>query len=712
MSRPLRIAVAGNPNVGKTSLFNLLTGSRYKVGNYPGITVETREGTIRATKGWQPRADTPAPTLVDLPGTYSLTPISEDEAIAFRTLTGTIDQAAPDAVLLVLDASNLARNLYLALQVFELGLPCVVALNMVDLAADAGVGIEAKQLEAALGLPVVATVARGGVGLDALLHQLDRLGQGGLPKPAPRLVEPASSHTALRACLAKLEAGGVSPARARWLLAAVAADNLELCGASVDERERAASLDPRDLEQAIRSLVELRYAEVDRLLAQLPSSGQQPGQAGQAGQALAPAMARSAKIDAVLTHRVLGPLSFLLVMALVFQSIFSWADPFMGVIEAGIGALSELVVGALGPGMFTDLLTEGVLAGVGNVVVFVPQIALLFLFIGLLEDSGYMARAAFIVDRLMARVGLNGKAFVPLLSGYACAIPAIMSTRTIASFKDRVVTILMIPFMSCSARLPIYTLVIGSLFVADAPVFGPFTQGGLILLSMYLLSTVSALGIGAIYKRTLLPGPTPPLVLELPPYRLPRIRDTLHQVWDRTADFLRDAGTIILAVTIVLWGLLSFPQVDEAELGPGETAIERSVAGRVGKAMEPALEPIGQDWRIGIGLIGSFAAREVLVSTLGLVYGIENADEDDAPLREVIRDAKDEAGKPRYTRLSGIALLVFFVYACQCMSTLAVVRRETRSWKWPAFMLVSMTAIAYLAALLVFQVGRLLGLGL
>jgi ferrous iron transport protein B len=381
----------------------------------------------------------------------------------------------------------------------------------------------------------------------------------------------------------------------------------------------------------------------------------------------------------------------------------------MSLIEAGVTALAGAVAAALGPGTFTDLLTEGVIAGVGNVVVFVPQIAMLFLFIGVLEDSGYMARAAFIVDRVMARVGLNGRAFVPLLSGYACAIPAIMSTRTISSFKDRLATIMMIPFMSCSARLPIYTLVIGALFVADQRVFGPFTQGGLILLGMYLLSTISALGVGAIYKRTLLKSPTPPLVLELPPYRLPRVRDTLRVVWDRTGDFLRDAGTIILAVTIVLWGLLTYPKVDEADLRPGETAIERSIAGTVGKTLEPALEPIGQDWRIGIGLIGSFAAREVLVSTLGLVYGIENADEDDAPLREVIRTAEDEQGKPRYTPLSGLALMVFFVYACQCMSTLAVVRRETRSWKWPAIMLGSMTVIAYLAALLVFQLGRALG---
>ncbi|MFO7562773.1 MAG: ferrous iron transport protein B [Enhygromyxa sp.] len=748
MSEALRIAVAGNPNVGKTSLFNLLTGSRYKVGNYPGITVETREGRLRGA------SSSPAPILIDLPGTYSLTPTAEDEAAAFRSLTGA-ELRPPDAVLLVLDASNLARNLYLALQVFELGLPCVIALNMIDLAREAGIEIDPERLEATLGIPVVPTVARTGEGVEAVAKVLDGLGgrgairhaaslglsaEGGVaeacstPSTAalrllpldenpsarrrvglhhgplgrtrslePRLLEPAAEQADLREILAALEGAGCGPARARWLLAARAAESVELCDPSEGEQQALERLPAEAVDRAIRELVELRYAEVDRLLAQLEIV-ERPSEASSA-----PAMAASARIDAVLTHRVLGPAVFLLVMALIFQSIFSWAEPLMGLIESGIGSLSEAVAAALGPGTFTDLLTEGVIAGVGNVVVFVPQIALLFLFIGLLEDSGYMARAAFIVDRVMAKVGLNGKAFVPLLSGYACAIPAIMSTRTISSFKDRVVTILMIPFMSCSARLPVYTLIIGALFVANERVLGPFTQGGLILLGMYLLSTVSALVLGAIYKRTLLKGPVPPLVLELPPYRLPRVRDTLRQVWDRTADFLRDAGTIILAVTIVLWGLLTYPKVDEADLQPGETAIERSIAGSAGKALEPALEPIGQDWRIGIGLIGSFAAREVLVSTLGLVYGIEGADEDDTPLREAITTAKRVDGSPRYTPLSGLALMVFFVYACQCMSTLAVVRRETRSWKWPAFMLVSMTVIAYLAALLVFQVGRLLG---
>nr|WP_255216200.1 ferrous iron transport protein B [Pseudenhygromyxa sp. WMMC2535] len=689
----MRVAVAGNPNVGKTSLFNLLTGSRYKVGNYPGITVETRDGALRMGSGR-------AITLTDLPGTYSLTPMAEDEALAFRALTGA-EGPQPDAVLLVLDASNLARNLYLALQIRELGLPLVVALNMIDLARDAKLPVDVDALSAALGgAPVVPTVGRSGEGVEVLAALLGKLEPG---EVAPHLIDAGDEQPALAACLetlAELPELAQQPARARWLLAAAAADNVELTDASEAERRVLAELD-QGAPKAVLELVAMRYAEVDRLLA-----GMGPAPEGQHLEA--PAMARSERIDKLLTHRVFGPLVFLLVMALVFQSIFSWADPFVGLIEGGVGSLGELVAGLLGPGLFTDLLTEGVIAGVGNVVVFVPQIALLFLFIGLLEDSGYMARAAFIVDRLMSRVGLNGKAFVPLLSGYACAIPAIMSTRTISSFKDRLVTILMIPFMSCSARLPVYALVIGALFTANRRVFGPFTEGGLILLGMYLLSTVSALGLGALYKRTLLASPTPPLVLELPPYRIPRLWDTLRHVWDRTMDFLRDAGTIILAVTIVLWGLLSFPQVDPSELEPGETAIERSYAGRVGKAIEPAIEPIGQDWRIGVGLIGSFAAREVLVSTLGLVYGIEGADEDDAPLREVIRDAKDPVtGKPRYSKLSGLALMVFFVYACQCMSTLAVVRRETRGWRWPLFMLVSMTVIAYVAALLVYQVGQL-----
>lgn len=683
----LRVALAGNPNVGKTSLFNELTGSRHKIGNYAGVTVETREGAVAAK--WSPSRPI---VMVDLPGTYSLTPASEDEAVAYRCLQGEVG-AAPDLVVMVVDAANLARNLYLVMQLCEVGRPLVLALNMMDVAAEAGVPVDPVALERALGVPVVPTVARTGEGVAQLVATI------------------ASTQSDVTMLRGRLLAGavpaavaGLGPARARWLLAAGAGGTLELTGATAAERAALAEVDVEAMQAAAKGLVIGRYAEVDAVLAAI---GHKHGDR-------APAMDRSARIDRVLTHRFWGPLIFLVVMALLFQSIFTWAEPLMGLIEGVIGWLAGAVKSAMGPGVFRDLLTEGVIAGVGNVLVFVPQIALLFLFIGLLEDSGYMARAAFLIDRLMARIGLHGKAFVPLLSGYACAIPAILGTRTISNFKDRLVTIMMIPFMSCSARLPVYVLLISAMFATDERI-GPFTVGSVVLLAMYALSTVSALAVGAIYKRTLLKSSTPPLVLELPPYRLPRLRNTLLHVYDRTLDFVRDAGTIILAMTVVLWALLSFPRPPEPParaVDPIEvrSPIEYSVGGRVGKAMEPVLAPMGQDFRMGIAILGSFSAREVFVSTLGLVYGIEADDEDNVPLREALRAGKQPDGRPRYSRLSAIALMVFFVYACQCMSTLAVVRRETRSWRWPLLMFTSMTALAYVMAVLVFQVGRLLGL--
>ncbi|MEX1361647.1 MAG: ferrous iron transport protein B [Nannocystaceae bacterium] len=686
----LRIAVAGNPNVGKTSLFNVLTGSRHRVGNYSGVTVECLEGELsRRLQG-----DGAPLRLIDLPGIYSLSPTSEDEVAAYEVLTG---ELAPDAVLLVVDASNLARNLYLALQLLELGLPVVVALNMVDVAREAGLAVDASQLSAELGVPVVPTVARAGEGADQVVAALREAVASAGPT-APVLVPPGPDDDALREVLGGL--GSLSPVAARTTLLA------HLAGARAsgtagqwlqqqpDARTRAAA------EQLVRA----RYRRVDEILEHL-------GVLEQTSRG-APAMAPSERIDRVLTHRVFGLLIFVAVMAFVFVAIFSWADPVMGLIEDAFGWLSELISDTLGPGLLTELLTDGLIAGVGNVVIFVPQIGLLFLFIGLLEDSGYLARAAFLLDRLMSKLGLHGRAFIPLLSGYACAIPAIMGTRTISTLRDRIVTILMIPYMSCSARLPIYTLVIGALFVTQEPVFGRSIDQGLVLLSMYLLSTVSALAMGFVYKRTILVSPTPPLVLELPPYRLPRVRDTLLMVVDRVADFLRGAGTIILACTVVLWALLSFPAERTGAGQEGPTQVSESYGGRMAQGLEPALTPIGQDWRVGVGIIGSFAAREVLVSTLGLVYGMEADDEDPAELRQALREQKNpKTGKPQHTPLSGLALMVFFVYACQCMSTLAVVKRETGGWKWPAFMFVSMTGLAYVAALVVFQGGQLLGFG-
>lgn len=686
--RPLRVALAGNPNVGKTTLFNALTGARHKVGNYAGVTVETREGRVTAHYR-QPRPV----AILDLPGTYSLTPIAEDEAVAFRCLVGAEGQP-PDVVALVLDAANLARNLYLAVQLLELGRPLVIALNMMDVAAAAGAPVDPDALARALGVPVVPTVASTGEGAALLVEVLCSI------KHVSEDMSPVRARLLARA--PALPAPLSDDPRWRWLVAAAAAGTLDLSDASAEERASLAAVDPATLTAAAHAQVIARYHEVDALLAEIGFTAAQRERA--------PAMDRSAAIDRVLTHRVFGLAIFGVVMAAIFTAIFSWAEPVMGLIERLITWLSGHVSSALGPGVFTDLVTEGVIAGAGNVLVFVPQIALLFLLLGLLEDSGYMARAAFLIDRLMARVGLHGRAFVPLLSGYACAIPAILGTRTITDSRDRFATILMIPFMSCSARLPIYILFISALFPADDRV-GPFTVGSLMLVGLYALSTASALVVGAIYKRTLLRGPTPPFVLELPPYRLPRVRNTLLHVYDRTADFVRQAGTVILAMTVVLWVLLSFPRPPEADVsGPDDSPIQHSIGGQIGKAMEPALAPMGQDFRMGIAILGSFAAREVMISTLGLVYGIEADDDDPTPLRDALREARDPVtGEPRHTPLRGLAAMIFFVYACQCMSTIAVVRRETRSWRWPLLMFTTMTALAYALAVLVYQVGRALG---
>ena len=686
-----RIALFGNPNVGKTSLFNELTLARHRVGNYAGVTVDRLEGTIAPKFG----AGRPL-TLLDLPGCYSLTATAQDEAVAQRELS----DPTLGGVVVVVDATNLARNLYLALQVAELGVPMVIALNMSDTAAQLGLPVDADALAKALDVPVVATSGRSGAGCDALVRAIAALPLRRTPRLAPL---DASGQTAL----AGLRTLGGDDARSRWLLCTGAAGTAAEFGATADELERLARLSSAGRCGGARELIAARYAEVDRVLAAaLGAQASTPKTA-----AVAPAMARSARIDGVLTHRVFGLLVFGLVMATIFTAVFTWAAPLMDGIEAVIGWCSGQLAALLGPGLLTELLTDGVLAGAGNVLVFVPQIAMLFLFLGALEDSGYLARAAFLMDRLMSRLGLHGRAFIPLLSAYACAVPSILGTRAITSFKDRLVTILMIPYVSCSARLPIYSLVIGALFVTDDREGGNLERAG-IMLGMYALSTVSALGVGFLYKRTLLRSPTPPLVLELPPYRMPRLRNTFLVVYDRTMDFVRNAGTVIVGLTIVLWALLSFPREDTGAGSAGATEISRSYGGRAAQTLEPALEPIGQDWRMGVGIIASFAAREVLVGTLGVVYGMESEDDEPVGLREAIRDDRDpETGEPVHTPLSGLALMVFFVYACQCMSTLAVVRRETQSWRWPAFMFFSMTAFAYLAALLVYQGGRALGFG-
>lgn len=723
--------LVGNPNSGKTSLFNGLTGLSARVGNYPGITVEHREGTCDLGDGRQL-------TLLDLPGTYSLAPRSDDEAVAVRGVLGLLpDAPAPDLILCVVDATALERNLYLVSQLRELPLPLVVCVTMTDTVESDGRSFDAALLEKRLGVPVIATPAvRHGV--DALRDRLRALLTE--KKPRRHALNPPTLPGLDDAALARAGAAlaGALPGRDRsfaghehalGLLAAgaSASGTLDRLGLPLNVLEQARV---EDADRAVRAAAEARYARVgDWAKDVLSRPAEEP-----------PSARLTRRLDAVALHAVLGPIILVGIFLLLFQALFTWSTPVMDAIEAVMSVGGDLLTGLLPESLplLRSLLANGVVAGVGNVVVFVPQIAVLFLFLSILEDSGYLARAAFILDKLMAGVGLHGRAFVPLLSGFACAVPAILATRTIESTKDRIVTILVTPLISCSARLPVYALMIATVFSTQPPILGVLAPGAVVMVAMYGLSIASALLGAAVLKRTVLKSPTPPLILELPPYRMPQAGQVARAVLSRVRIFLTEAGTIILAITVVLWGLFTFPRSDdiaqtaaaakraaeitapEGDVRDAEIAkiearaarlqVEQSIAGRLGHALEPVLEPLGFDWKLGVGIIASFAAREVLVSTLGLVYGLgDGSDEHSPSLREAMRADRHPDGRPVYTPLAGLSLLVFFVLAMQCMSTIAAVKRETGGWKWPIFQLVAMSVLAYGAALLVFQVGKLLG---
>ncbi len=731
------VLLIGNPNCGKTTLFNALTGLSAKTGNYPGITVEHRSG--KASVGDAKLSV----TVVDVPGTYSLVPRSDDEAVAVRVLFGDIAGVSrPDLVVAVVDATLLERNLYLLSQLRELPLPLVVALTMTDIVEADGGRVDVALLEKRLGVPVVAAPATpGGSGaLRALIFdELSRRPQR-LPLNPPAFQVPSDAAAVIDAARAGADA---------------AANTVGLAGAGAGlvDVVIARTLSGTDTEMpaidsAVRALRGAPRGARAELVARAVAARQARARAFATGvvtslttsPALKPSALFTSRVDAVALHRVFGPVLMVLVFGFLFQALFSWAEPLMGLIESAVGALQEVVKARVSDDMplFKSLLTDGVIAGVGNVVVFVPQIAILFLFLAILEDTGYLARAAFILDRVMKGVGLHGRAFVPMLSGFACAVPAIMATRTIENTKDRLVTILVTPLVSCSARLPVYALMIAAVFSGKDKVFGVVEPGAIVMLSMYALSMVAAIGMAAIFKRTLLKSPTPPLVLELPPYRLPKALALWKATSSRVMTFLREAGTVILAITVVLWATLTFPidhdiasardkakaaTIASVEEGPerdaelaaldnmaSQTLVERSLAGRVGHVIEPLLEPMGFDWKIGIGIIASFAAREVFVSTLGVVYGLgDGQDEESTSLRDAMRKDTHKDGRPVYTPLSGLSLLVFFVLAMQCMSTIAAVKRETQSWRWPLFQVAYMTVLAVVASTLVYQVGQLLG---
>lgn len=700
--RPL-VLLVGNPNTGKTTLFNRLTGQNARIGNYPGVTVERRSGMSRLDGNRQAE-------VVDLPGTYSLSARSAEEQIALWAVLGHGAFPKPDLCVFVADATQLARNLYLAVQLAELGLPLVVALNMIDEAGDNPPNTAA--ISELLGVPCVALSARRGSGMSELLATMER---ALVERPVPRLSIAYSAEL-----LADAERLGQAlplelrepPSRARavslWALTSLDEDD-ELTDIDPELRRstlaiRAAS--GRDLDHEV---IAARYAFIDQHLPELYRRLDRHPKKRQL----------SERADRLLLHPVWGFALFVAVMLVVFQSLFSWSDPFISLIEGAFGWVNAAVEGALPPGIFRDFLTQGLISGVGNVLVFLPQILMLFFFVGLLEDSGYMARVAYLMDRIMRSLGLHGRAFVPMLSGFACAVPAILATRTMERQRDRLLTMLVIPLMTCSARLPVYTLIIAALF-PPSRVAGVLPVQGLMMVGMYLFATVITLLAAGVLGRTVVKGRRVPLILELPPYRVPSLTGTLKMMGERAATFLKEAGTVILACTVALWVLLSFPRADPPTAGEpaGSNAaaqvsapspIAESYGGRLGHAIEPVLKPLGFDWKIGVGLIGAFAAREVFVATLGLVYGIDDTGDDGAPLRERLRSEKGADGKPAYTPLMGLSLLVFFAISCQCMSTLATVKRETKTYRWPAFMFAYMTGLAYVLSLAVYQIGRALG---
>lgn len=700
------VAVAGNPNTGKTSIFNRLTGQKLKVGNYPGVTVERFEGRALLT-------DTREVRLIDVPGTYSLCARSAEEQIAVRAIAGLPPEQPPDLVVVVVDATQLTRNLYLTLQVLEFGVPAVVALNMVDMLEDLEQEVDAAALQRRLGVPVVPVSGLHGTGMRELRQVIARALDAPSSAVAPELWSVSdplleADIAATAEALPKEWHRGSDHRRralALWALLSLDTDD-ELTDIPAPLRDvvlrrlRLAEASGRELE---REIIEARYRWIDAHATEFFKQRGHP-------------RTWTERVDALLLHPVFGFAAFLLLMGIVFQSLFTWSDPAISVIETIFDRLSGLLEATLPPGIVRDFLTEGVIAGVGSVVVFLPQILMLFFFIGVLEDTGYMARVAFLMDRIMRRFGLHGRAFVPMMSGFACAVPAILATRTMERRRDRMLTMMVVPLMTCSARLPVYTLLIAAFFPPD-DIFGILPVQGMLMVAMYVFSTLVAFVALAVLGKTLFRGREVPLLLELPPYRRPLLRSVVRMMWNRAKVFLTEAGRVILACTIVLWFLLSFPRVD-----PGPEATEadhaavaaqqlaKSYGARVGKTLEPVLEPLGFDWKIGIGLVGAFAAREVFISTLGVVYGVgEEVDEASSTLRERLRNARDEQGRLVYTPLVALSLMVFFALACQCMSTLAAVRRETASWRWPLFLFAYMGVLAWLASFTVYQGGRLLG---
>lgn len=701
-NKPLRsplIVTLGNPNTGKSTLFNALTGLNQRVGNFPGVTVEHVVGRMQLARG--------EVAVVDLPGTYSISAQSPDEIVAVDVLQGRVlELGMPDAVLVIVDATNLRRNLFLATQLLELELPTVVALNMMDLAEKQDIKLDLTALAAALGAPVIPICAARGMGLDELREALNlAIGEGrpsGLRINQPladaarglaqELSQPHFPLTRIEAERALVDKAGYAERRLVERLGPTVMEKLETVRKSLAQGRDLATLEARD-----------RYGWINQVVARVETRGEKK-------------QTWSDIADRLLNHPLIGSLVFFFAMAVVFQSVFAWATPLMDMVNNGTSELITVVKTQLPPGILTSFLVDGVIAGVGSVLVFLPQILILFAFIIVLEDSGYMSRAAFIVDRLMRWCGLSGQSFIPMLSSFACAVPGIMGTRVIGNYRDRLATIIAAPFMTCSARLPVYGLLISAFVPSHKYLGGLVNLQGLVLLGFYVLGLAGAIGTAFLMNRTLLKGPVPRFLMEMPPYRLPRLKSVGIKLLGRISIFMKRAGTVIFSVAIVVWALASFPRVPVAEVSaqhPEPVAqlsqLDGSYLGRMSHTIAPIFAPLGWDWKVTAAVLASFPAREVVIAVLGTLYAVDtNSDDSDATLIDRIKEARHPDGSLVFNLPMALGLMVFYAFCLQCTSTIAVMRRETNGWRWPAFAWFYMSGLGYLGALLCYQIGMAL----
>ncbi len=698
MSKPIQVSLVGNPNTGKTSLFNQLTGLNQKVGNYPGVTVDKKQGVCKLPNG-------KSAVFTDLPGTYSINPTSLDESIVLKTLLNPNEQEKPDVVLVVVDVENLKRNLLLFTQIQDLKIPTILAVNMADQMDKKGISLDLKKLEEKLHTKAVLISARNNQGIDELKEVLSNF-------------ESLESYSLFTEISSKIDADyfskldKVDENNSLYSIWLSLTQQRFLSNYDNDTKERLSNFNHNISQQKKYQHKETiyRYQNINNILKETYTIDKNK------------AIDIRSKLDRIFTHKIFGYVFFFILLFVMFQSIFDWASIPMDFIDATFGNLAEYVKTQLPPGKFTDLLADGIIAGIGGVVIFIPQIIILFLFIAILEETGYMSRVVFLMDKIMRRFGLSGKGVIPLISGTACAIPAIMATRTITNNKERLITILVTPFTTCSARLPVYTILI-ALIIPNQKILGVFSLQGLTLLGLYALGFGVAVLSAYILHKTLGVTNKSLFVIEMPDYKVPSFKNVFFEVYEKTKAFIIGAGRIILSISIILWFLASHgpksfqtaekdvisnvanQQLSEEEIQQkiASAKLEKSYIGIAGKTLEPLVKPLGYDWKIGIGLISSFAAREVFVGTLATIYSIEGV-EDEGTIKETMaKEINQDTGKKRFNFATGMSLLIFYAFSMQCMATLAIVKRETKSWKWPLLQLFGMGFFSYITALLTFQ---------